>query len=478
MSISAQWGALSGGSSLEVTGAGFNSTDLYVCAFTGQSPASSTQATEIATPISATKVVCSVPQWNDGPGTVVFTLQYGNGVAVAQQGGGDVLFTFTSEQWTSATPLASHTLGGSQITFTGSAFDVSSTDYRAQFATAQHVVSGNCTAVTHVSMICEIPSFPGLSQTARLTLIKGGITVAQATATVAFDFAPSWSVMQPTKQGSVHGGTTITLSGTAFVASTDRYHCVWTGVTLRAGVRPFVSAAAEAISDKQVVCTSPPWPGIEDTTVLSITKTDGLQRRVFFTGPQGGSFFEYYSNLEKVYADEATASSGASSYVVASAAGGTSITVVGQGFKSDTSVARTCRFTCVEAVCAGTFVESAAVAPSSTPGSTDLKLISCVFPAWPHRLGSFRGIRSRVEVFRSDGISYPGAPGFIPWVTVTRSSWNSGISITAFADGGTLITITGTGFCYSGSSCANAFKCKFTHVDDSAKVAYSKQVRA
>ncbi len=386
-----------------------------------------------------------------------------------------MLFTYSTEQWISAAPLASHTLGGTRITFTGTGFDVTSQSYLARFATSRVVVSGNCTAISDVNVICEIPAFPGLSQTTSLRLLKGGMAIGQSGSPASFDFAPSWTVMKTDRTGTVLGGTTLTLVGSAFVTSTDRYQCVWTGVTRRAGALSSVAVEAEALSDKEVVCTSPAWPGVEDATVLSISKKDGLQRRVFFVGPAGGSFFEYYSVLEKVYTQSDDLR--ASPVVIAAAVGGSSVTIVGQGFKLDTTLSRTCRFTCVDAVCAGTFVESPAVPPFSSPSSADFKFITCVFPQWTHRIGSFRGIRSRVEIFRSDGIAYPGAPGFAPWIMVSRAMWNSGMSLSAYADGGTSITITGSNFCYAGSSCTNAYKCNFKLVEDPTKVAYSQQVR-
>lgn len=272
---------------------------------------------------------------------------------------------------TALTPNTGSVGGGETVTITGTNFSATST---VLFASAP--VTPTFVSATELTVTAPAHSLGAVS----VTVTTDGVTSNAATYT--YGEAPTIASLNPTA-GSSAGNTTVTITGTGFIAGTT------------------VSVAAATISDPIIV---------DSTTLTFVTPAHAAGAvDVAVTTPFGTS-----GNLQFTYIDpptitDVTPATGGTS-------GGTTVTITGTNFLSTTDV---------------TFDGT----PANVVTITDTAL-TVTTPA--HSVGTFDVVVTTLAGSATLGAGFTYA-AVIP--TISAITPNSGLIA-----GGTTLTITGTGF--------------------------------
>jgi hypothetical protein len=134
------------------------------------------------------------------------------------------------------------------------------------------------------------------------TVLAGGLLLCFAASAAASPIAPAVTKVQPST-GSAAGGTTVTITGSDFVAVTE----------VKFGSR--AAASFEVRSSTEITAVTPPWTSgnaIAEVTVATLAET---------SANSGGDSFIYEPAVTKI---EPTGGPGA---------GGTSVTITGEAFE-------------------------------------------------------------------------------------------------------------------------------------------------
>jgi hypothetical protein len=287
-SVSPPLGALAGGTKVTVTGTGFCPNP--VVAFGG------TAATNVVVNVAGTTLTCTAPAGAVGPVDVVVSTAGGPSATSSAD-----LFTYVASPVVqSVSPPAGPLAGGTSVTITGSGFgSVSGVSFGGTMA-ASFVVNG-VGSITAVS-----PA--GTAGTVDVTVTTpGGTSAATSSDNFTYDAVPSVSTISPSA-GPLAGGTTVTVTGTGFVA----------GATVDFG--SVVSPLVLVSSATSLTATSP--PGSRGTVDVTVTTPGGT------SGISPADQFAYQS------APTVTAISPQAGPV----GGGTAITISGTGFSGGATV--------------------------------------------------------------------------------------------------------------------------------------------
>ncbi len=229
-SISPTAGALSGGTSVTVTGNGFlTGATVTIGGSTCTSPS-----------VSSSTITCTLPTHSAGPATVhVVNLDTQSGDLVNG-------YSYNSAPTLSGVlPTAGPVTGGTAITLTGTGF--------LSGATVSFTGSA-CTSVNVVSSTQLTCSTPALSAGTRSISIVNPDGQSDLGLSFTHNAAPTLSSITPTG-GAFAGGTTLTLNGSGFIS----------GATIMVGATPCTSV--NFINSTQLTCTTPSGTGVKSVAV-------------------------------------------------------------------------------------------------------------------------------------------------------------------------------------------------------------------
>jgi IPT/TIG domain/Fibronectin type III domain len=285
------------------------------------------------------------------------------------------------------TPSSGPTGGGTVITIAGSSF-VSGATVR--------VGSTSATGVTFVSSTqLRATTPPGTVGAKSVQVVNpGGLS---ATRSSAFTYTsgssqPTYASVSPTS-GPTTGGTVVTVTGTGFVS----------GATVRFGAANATSVTF--VSSTQLRATTPPYTA--GLTSVQIVNPGGL------SATRGNAFTYYTASGTQPTISGVSPSSGPTG-------GGTVITIAGSNFVSGATV----RVGGTSAT-GVTRVSSTQLRATTPPGTVGLKAVQVVNP------GGLSATRSNAFTYTSSGAQ--------PTYGSVSPTWGP-------TSGGTLITVTGTGF--------------------------------
>ncbi len=314
----------------------------------------------------------------------------------------------------SIAPNTGATAGGTSVTITGSGFTSNATvTFGAVSATG--VVVNSSTSIT----------VPSPSQAAGVVNVEVSTIGGTSTAITADQFTytapvPTVSGISPST-GSTNGGTSVTVTGTGLTAATavDFGSTPATGVTVK--------------NDTTIIATSPAGAaGVVDVTVTTAGGTSAKSSADQFT----------YAVIPAPTVTAVSPNSGTT-------AGGQTITVTGTNLTGATAVDfGATAGTSVTVNSAGTSLT--VVSPKGTAGAVDVTVTTA----------GGTSAKSSADTFTYSGCAIP---------TVTGISPNTGSTL-----GGTVVTVTGTGFEVAGSPAT----CVATSVDFGPAVGTSMTVNS
>ncbi len=389
--ISPPTGPSVGGTMVTITGTGF--TGATGVEF-GTNPATN------LTVLSDTTITVLSPAStveNGGPDFVSVTVIAPGGASTPDSPPADQFTYMAPPIVTGVSPVDGPAVGGTLVTISGSGLtDVTGVDFGTIAATILSPTSGTSTSGTAITVYS-----PAGSGAVNVTVTTPGGTSAAVPGDL-FTYSPTVSTISPTT-GSSMGGTLVTITGTGF-----------TGVT---GVEFGATHATSftIASPTTITAPSPPGTGIVGVSVMTAP-----------TEVSPASLADQFTYVAVPAVSGISPSFGPVS-------GGTVVTITGTGF-TETSLTGIVMpdVTVVEfgtTPTASFTVESAttitALSPAGTgPGTVDVTVLS-------------PGGMSMPVV--NDRFTYSNTPIAAP--TVTALSTNQGPAV-----GGTLVTITGTGF--------------------------------
>ncbi len=374
-SVSPTSGPTAGGTTITLTGTAFVSGATV--------RVGGTAATNVAF-VSATQLTALTPAGTAGARDVQVTNP--DGQSATRTGG----FTYTAATvltLTSVSPSSGPTTGGTTITLTGTAF-VSGATVR--------VGGNNATNVTFVSatqLTARTPAGSAGARNVRVTNPDGQVVSRAGGFTYTTPAsAPTLTAVSPSS-GPTAGGTTITLTGTAFVS----------GATVRVGGTAATNVAF--VSATQLTARTP--AGTAGARDVQVTNPDGQSAT-----RTGG--FTYTAPTSAPTLTSVSPTSGP-------AAGGTTITLTGAAFVSGATV----RVGGVAAtnVAFASATQLTALTPAGTAGARD------------------------VQVTNPDGQSTTLTGGFTYTATAPNTPTITSVSpASGPIAGGTLVTMRGTTF--------------------------------
>ena len=339
-----------------------------------------------------THVTCVVPAGKGGT-TVDVALTNGNGLAVLAGG-----FRYHRlPTLTTLTPATGRAGGGTNVTVTGSGF-------QADGAGVPTVRFGSTPATSVVvlsdtTLTCVTPAgTPGSSVDVRLANANGSATLTSA---FRYHGVPSLTGLSPTR-GPAAGGTSVTLSGSGFAADSAGPNEVRFGGVLALSV--------VTLNDGTITCVTPPGTAGTDVDVR-VTNANGTQALP--------AAFRYFA--PPVVTGLAPARG--------PAAGGTAVTISGSGFLDPDAGSNLVLFGGISAL--------------DVIELTD-KEITCTTPP-----GASGALVDVLLVNGNGSAQLSGAFRYFTAPTLTALTPDHGPS-----GGGTLVTLTGTGFAELGAGTA------------------------
>jgi hypothetical protein len=361
-SVSSNSGPVAGGTPITITGTGFRAGATV--------KVGGTSATSVNF-VSATTLTAVTPAGSAGTAAVQVTNPDAQSGSLA---GG---FTYVAAPTvTSISPNSGATAGGTAVTITGTGFQSGAT---VQFdtASATSVVFVNATTLTAVT-----PAHT--AGTANVTVRNPDAQQGTLAAGFTYFAPPTVSSVSPTS-GPTAGGTSITITGTAFRA----------GATVKVGGNSATSVVV--VNATTITATTPAGAG---TVSVQVTNTDA----------QSGSLASAFTYIPPPTVSSVSPNSGPT------AGGGTSITITGTGFRAGATV-------------------TVGGNPATSVVVVNATRITATTPAGAGTVS--------VQVTNTDTQSGSLASAFtyVPPPTVTSASPNSGPTA-----GGTSVTLTGTGF--------------------------------
>jgi hypothetical protein len=385
-------GSTAGGTSVTVTGTNFTgATGVF---FGGVAASSFTVS-------SSTSITATSPP--SAAGTYDVTVSTYSGTSAVASGDRFTYNLAAAPSVTSVSPTSGSTAGGTSVTVTGSAFTAATAVYFGATPAASYTVNSD-TSITATSP-------PEAAGTVDITVqTPSGSSAVSSSDHFTFTSAstPSVTGVSPTS-GTTGGGTTVTISGSAFTGAT--------AVTFGT-----VAAASFTVnSDSSITAISPPEAaGTVDITVTTYAGTSSTGSADHYT----------YNAASAPSVTSVSPSSG-------STAGGTTVAIFGSGFTGASAVS-------FGTTAAATFtVESdsaiLATAPSLAAGTVDITVTT---PSGTSSTGS-------ADHFTASAAAVPA---------ITSLSATSGNS-----SGGSVITISGSGFTgATGVSFGNTAAATFT----------------
>jgi hypothetical protein len=364
-SISPSSGPTTGGTTVTLTGTGF---------LTGATVSfGSTAATSVSV-VSATQITAVTPAAAAGAASVTVTNSNGQSANLANA------FTFVCPlTLTSLSPSSGSTTGGTTVTLTGSGF------------LAGAKVSFGSTAATSVSVVSatQITAVTPAAAAGVASVTVTNSNGQSANLANAFTFvSPLTLTSISPSSGPTTGGTTVTLTGTGFLA----------GATVSFG--PTAATSVSVVSATQITAVTP--AAAAGSVAVTVTNSNGQS-----VDPANDFTFVSGPTLTSV-----SPSSG-------STTGGTTVTLTGSGFLTGATVAF------------GSVASSAVTVQSSTQ-------ITALTPA-----ASAGTVTVTVTNSNGQSASLASAFTFICPTTLTAISPSSGP-----AAGGTAVTLSGTGFVF------------------------------
>ena len=489
MAVSPTLGPNGGGTAIQMTGAGFNSSAAYTCIFEGEDPntRAAVRVTSGATYSSPESVMCVSPQWPVTPPAYARMILEADSVEVKLQAAADILFAFSEGGWSSASPVTAPAAMPFNMSVAGQNFLASGLYELRLDAENRLLTSTKCAVRSQFTLLCSFPSWPYAEGATQVRLYNKDVPVGKTGGPLTFVFQPSWSDMSD-YSGSVAGGKTLTISGNGFdVSRTDYYQCRFSGVD-RLGSAVSLESAADAPSASRLTCRVPNWDGrAEQPVTVSLLRAG---HAVPFVGSANSDRFMYISSwvrfrtlpsMGDTYGAWKNVEEDNLPYRSLSAMGGTQITISGSGFNA--SLQHSCRFLGV----ATTLDVPAQVVDDS-------RFLTCTSPAYPGPLvagipdfeGSHISIRFLLAMVYEGqfyNMSHLGEP-FMVYMTKASIDLPAALEASGSPVGGTEITITGNEFCYEKegedtstwlSSCNSKFVCQFTQISGSGSISVRSQ---
>ncbi len=377
--VSPGTGTSLGGTSVTLTGSGF--LDLGAGANSVTFGAAS--ATNVAV-VSDTSLTCDAPAGAAGA-SVSVTVSNGNGAGTLAAG-----FAYHARPTvTAVSPATGSSLGGGSVTLTGTGFLAFGAG--AAGVTFAGAAATNVTVVSDTSLTCDTPAgAAGATVAVAVTNANGTGTLAAA---YGYNPTPTIASVSP-GQGSPLGGTTITLSGTGYVANLAGTNSVT--------VDGVAATTVTVLDDNTLTCVTP--AGTSGAVVdVVVSNANG-------SGTGAGSFA--YNDAPVVTGIAPAAGT---------ALGSTSVTITGSGFIAAGAGSNTVTF-------AGAAATNVNVVSNTS--------ITCVTPA------GTQGTAVDVVVTNANGSgTLTGGFAYHPAPTITSVSPSS-----ATALGGTNVTVSGSGF--------------------------------
>ncbi len=477
--IDQYFGPSSGGTFLNVAGAGFSQTSSYECIFFTSSTGS-TAAIRLATPatyVSQTRLSCITPQWPSA--TVVYaTFRVAEqGVILPVNGSTNVLFGFSSSGWVSATPTRMFVGDSISVTVSGRGFNPASTAYLIRFEANGLSQDGPCQTMSNSTLMCTAPVWRGGAAQAWVRIFQSGtsagiVEVGKFQSRFFMTLLDRWTGIVGASVGAVTGGFPVTLAGTGFIMSSQEtsYFCRWVSNASSTAGEYAVVSPATVLNGTRLTCKSPGWAKVESITAMELVDTSN--RMVAYTGGASGREYLYVSAW--VRANTQTLRTVPPSNVAASV-GGTMITIVGLGFSSRLN--HTCVLTCAPG---DSNCPSGAISNTRATVVSE-EMMTCPSPAWQYTtsLQKMGRVVLRLAVLTMNGLHEAYNPTAVESpvdIVLTRAWWTSGgARVIGDASGGNSLTVRGGGFCYDrvGSDCSSTFRCKFVQDTVPTRYAYT-----
>ena len=256
-------GPPTGGPPLVVKGEGFVDSGALKCRFT-ISPLSISAFVALVSPdvparwVSASQLQCSVPPIAFAAGATAGAMALtvsNNGVDFSSSA---LTFTVRSAMDVKgATPSSVPCNGGSLVTVTGMGF-LPSSRLACLFGPSSVVAQ----RLSDSLLQCTAPPLPAGNVTLRVT--TNGMDVSPGSVTLVVVTQARVTSLSP-RSGGVQGGTVLTLTGSAFTASST-LRCRFQ-VSRSSSASPPVVVAASFVSPSTISCVSPPWPQQQLVTV-------------------------------------------------------------------------------------------------------------------------------------------------------------------------------------------------------------------
>ena len=458
-------GKASGGTPVVISGFGFDqSASDYRCVFS-VGPPGATKVLTVAdqTPDNSQNLTCTTGQWLFAEVTTAVTVFRGsNRVALVQGAQNDHAFAAV---WSSFTPTAGPSSGGTTVTVTGLGFAPGNAQ-QCVFKDGQGYEvtgSGAVPAGSSSKLLCTLPMWLGALGVQQLTVARtspSGPFPAEiefiGSGSQDFEYYSVWTGLSDTAptSGPASGGTIVQVAGNGFdQTGATEYACA------------FTSQSEEDFDPQQ----SATWVQSANTTVVSSDliecETDawgetfgaGVVRMFLVRRGAGDPFgvverndaslsvaFEFIARVSGVVGVDPSGP----------ASGGTDVTVQGYGFNT-LSNQYSCNFTSLN----GSVLTVSGVTPS-----TPQELV-CTTTEW-----LFGEADTNLTVYYGENAidaSNDASVGF-----TFLSTWDSHEPSSGPAVGGTTITISGAGFA------ANALQCVFTMMSQARREAYSETTEA
>lgn len=227
-------GSALGGTSISLTGSGFQSNSPGGNTVTVDGVA----ATGVAV-VSDTQITCTTPA--GAAGTTV-------DVAVANANGSDTLasgFTyFATPTLTSISPSSGTSLGGTSVTLTGTGFQNNSPGTNS--VTIDGTAATNIVVVSDTQITCESPA--GTAGTSVDVIISNDNGSATFASSYTYFGTPTLASISPST-GFTTGGTSITLTGTGFQDNSAGTPTITLDGVAATGI--------SVVSDTSITCTTP-----------------------------------------------------------------------------------------------------------------------------------------------------------------------------------------------------------------------------
>ncbi|MCL4449517.1 MAG: IPT/TIG domain-containing protein, partial [Actinobacteria bacterium] len=405
-SISPAFGPQTGGQSVTLTGANFNTTGGTTVDFGPNNP-----ATSVSCP-STTSCTVTSPPGPTGGGNVLLTATTTVGGTSSQT----VYFDYTVSSAppptiTSISPTFGPIYGGTTVTLTGTGFSTTQSPqvlgtvvYFGSGSPAPSVSCSSTTSCTAVTPFFYSGAITGNNVTVSLTAVTAGGTSNG----VNFIYIPPPTItsISPTS-GPQIGGTTVTLTGTGFSTTGG-------GTTVDFGPNnPATSVSCPSTTSCTV--TSPPGPTGGGNVLLTATTTGG-----------GSSVGTVYFDYTVSSAPPPTITSISPTFGPTFAA--TTVTLTGTGFSTTKS----------SGVLGTAVYFGSTPAPSvSCSSTTSCTAITPFFYGGNYTSNITVSLTAVTAGGTSNGVNFT----YIPPPTITSIS-----SISGPQAGGTTLTLTGTGF--------------------------------